>query len=59
MIKSVTQHSYFEEKPNQHWVDFKTTHQLDGCTPKSTHLCPLAWGNEKHGPVGVHVASPH
>jgi hypothetical protein len=33
MIKSVTQHSYFEKKPNKldRWVDFKTTHQLDGC----------------------------
>jgi hypothetical protein len=29
------------------WVDFKTTHQLDGCHPKSTHACPIAWGNKK------------
>ncbi len=47
MIKSVTQHSYFEKKPNKQmgrlqnnpsrnptsrWVHFKTTRQLDGCT---------------------------
>jgi len=31
VIKSVTQHSYFEKKPASRWVDFKTTHhQLDG-----------------------------
>jgi len=31
MIKSVTQHSYFEKKPASRWVDFKTTHhELDG-----------------------------
>jgi hypothetical protein len=29
------------------WVDFKTTYQLDGCHPKSTHACPIAWGNKE------------
>jgi hypothetical protein len=28
------------------WVDFKTTHQLDGCT-QNTHAHPLGWGNNK------------
>jgi hypothetical protein len=33
MIKSVTQDSYFEKETQQvDGVDFKTTHQLDGCT---------------------------
>jgi hypothetical protein len=35
MIKSVTQHSYFNKNPISRWVDFKTTHQLDGCTQNS------------------------
>jgi hypothetical protein len=39
MIKSVTQHSYFEKKnPTSRWVDFKTTHQLDGYTSKVWNL---------------------
>jgi hypothetical protein len=33
--------------PTNRWVDFKTTHQLDGFTQKSTHEHPLAWGNKK------------
>jgi hypothetical protein len=28
----------FEEKPTSKWVDFKTTHQLDGCT-QNLHMC--------------------
>ncbi len=32
--------------PTSRWVDFKTTHQLDGCT-QNLHMRPLTWGNKK------------
>jgi hypothetical protein len=32
---------------NPRWVDFKTPHQLDGCT-QNLHVCPSAWGNENY-----------
>jgi hypothetical protein len=38
LIKSITQHSYFEKKPTSRWVDFKTTHQLDWST-QNLHMC--------------------
>jgi len=41
MIKSIAQHSYFQKKPNNRWVDFKTTHELDGCT-QNLHVHQLA-----------------
>jgi hypothetical protein len=44
MIKSVTQHSYFEkETSTSRWVDFKTTHQLDGCTQNLHMLAHQIW----------------
>ncbi len=37
---------FWRRNSTSRWVDFKTTHQLeDGCHPKSTHACPIAWGN--------------
>jgi hypothetical protein len=36
-----------KRNPTSRWVDFKSTHQLDGCTQKSTPAHPLAWGNKK------------
>ncbi len=38
MIKSVTQHSYFEKKPASRWVDFKTTH-LNGTGAPKIYTC--------------------
>jgi len=38
MIKSITYDSYFDKKPTSRWVDFKTTHQLNGCT-QNLHMC--------------------
>jgi hypothetical protein len=32
MIKLVTNIHIFRRNPTSRWVDFKTTHQLDGCT---------------------------
>jgi len=37
MIKSVTQHSYFEKKPTIKSIDFKTIRQSNWVRPKSTH----------------------
>jgi hypothetical protein len=36
-----------KRNPTSTWVDFKTTHQSNGCTQKSTHARPLNWGNKK------------
>jgi hypothetical protein len=48
MFKSVTQHSYFEKKnPTSRWVDFQNNPSIGWVHPKSTHVCPLAWGNNK------------
>ncbi len=44
MIKSVTQHSYFEKKPNKQMG--RNSPSIGWVHPKSTHACPLAWGNK-------------
>jgi hypothetical protein len=46
MIKLVTQYSYFGKKPNKYWVDFKTTHQLDGA-PKIYKFVSISLGQWK------------
>jgi hypothetical protein len=45
MIKLVTQHSYFNS--TNRWVDFKTTHLLDGCIQNLHGHVHLAWVNKK------------
>jgi hypothetical protein len=47
MIKSVTQHSYFEKKPNKKMGRFQNNPSIGCVHPKSTHAHPLAWGNKK------------
>ncbi len=44
MIKLVTHHSYSEKKPT---INGQTSKQLiNQMGPKSTHACPLTWGNK-------------
>ncbi len=47
MIKLVTQHSYFEKKPNKQMGRFQNNPSMRWVQPKSTHARPLAWGNNK------------
>ncbi len=47
MIKSVTQHSYFEKKPNEQMGRLQNNPKIEWVHPKFTHACPLAWGNKK------------
>jgi hypothetical protein len=47
MIKSVTQHSYFEKKPSKEMSRLQNNPSIGWVHPKSTHACPLAWGNKK------------
>jgi hypothetical protein len=47
MIKSVTQHSYFEKKPNKEMSRLQNNPSIGWVHPKSTHARPLAWGNKK------------
>jgi hypothetical protein len=42
MIKSVTQHSYFEKKPNKYMGRLQNNPSVGWVHPKSTHACPLA-----------------
>jgi hypothetical protein len=46
MIKSVTQHSYFE-KPNKQMGKLQNNPSIEWVHPKSTLTPPLAWGNKK------------
>jgi hypothetical protein len=48
MIKSGTQHSYFEKKPNKHMGRLQNNPSTGWVHPKSTHAHPLAWGNRKY-----------
>ncbi len=45
MIKSISQHSYFEKKPNKYMGRFQNNPLTGWVHPKSTHVHPLAWGN--------------
>ncbi len=45
MIKLVTQHSYFEKKPNKQMGRFHNNPSIGWVHTKSTHVHPLAWGN--------------
>jgi hypothetical protein len=47
MIKSVTQHSYFEKKPNKLMGRLQNNPSIGWLHPKSTNACPLAQGNNK------------
>jgi hypothetical protein len=47
MIKSIAQHSYFEKKPNKYMGRLQNNPSIGWVHPKSTHVCPLAWGNNK------------
>jgi hypothetical protein len=47
MINQLLNIHILKRNPTSRWVDFKTTHQLDGVHPKSTHAHPLPWGNNK------------
>ncbi len=47
MIKSITQHSYFENKPNKQMGRFQNNPSIGWVHPKFTHGCPLTWGNKK------------
>jgi hypothetical protein len=49
MIKSVTQHSYFEKKPNMVMGRFPNNPSIGWVHPTSTHVRPLAWGNKNLG----------
>jgi hypothetical protein len=42
MIKSVTQHSYFEKKPNKYMGRFQNNPSIGWVHPKITHASPLA-----------------
>jgi hypothetical protein len=46
MIKSVTQRSYFEKKPNKQMGKLQKDPLIGWVHPKSTHGRPLAWGNK-------------
>jgi hypothetical protein len=46
MIKSVTQHSYFEKKPITYMGRLQNNPSIGWVHPKSTHARPLAWGNK-------------
>jgi hypothetical protein len=46
MIKSITQHSYFEKKPNKHMGRLQNGQSIGWVHPKYTHACPLAWDNK-------------
>jgi hypothetical protein len=45
MIQSITQHSYFEKKPNKEMSKFQNNQSIGWVHPKSTHVCPLVQGN--------------
>jgi hypothetical protein len=47
MIKSFTQHSYFERKPNKDMGTLQNNPSIGWMHPKSTHARPLAWGSKK------------
>ncbi len=55
MIKSVTQHSYFEKKPKKQMGRLQTNPSIGWVHPTSTHARPFVWGHKK---CGVHTASP-
>jgi hypothetical protein len=46
MIKSITQHSYFEKKPNKQMGRTQNNPSIVWVHPKSTHAWPLASGNK-------------
>ncbi len=46
MIKSVTQHSYFEKKLNKQMGRLQNNLSIGWVHPRSTHDRPLTWGNE-------------
>jgi hypothetical protein len=48
MNKSVTQHSYFEKKPNNRMGKLQNNPSIEWVHPKSTHAYPLAGGNNKY-----------
>jgi len=48
MIKSGTQHSYFEKKPNKQMGRLQNNPSSGWVHPKSTHAHPLAWGNRNY-----------
>ncbi len=52
MIKSVTQHSYFEKKPNKQMGRLQNNPSIRWVHPKSTHAHPLTWGNKKGAKFG-------
>jgi hypothetical protein len=52
MIKSVTQHSYFEKKPNKLMGRLQNNPSIGRVHPKSTHARPLAWDN--HNKIIIH-----
>jgi len=47
MVKSITQHSYFEKKPIKWMGGFQNNPSIGWLHPKSTHAHPLAWANKK------------
>jgi hypothetical protein len=47
MIESITQHSKFEKKPNKYMGRLQNNPSIGSVHSKSTHVCPLAWGNNK------------
>ncbi len=53
MIKSVTQHSYFEKKPNKYLGRFQNNPSIGWLHPKFTHAHPLAWTNKKLAPKPI------
>ncbi len=48
LIKSITQHSYFEKKPNKQMGRLQNNPPIGWVHPKPTHARPLAWGNKNH-----------
>ncbi len=47
MVKSITQHSYFEKKPNKQMGIFQNSPSIGWLHPKSTRAPPLGWANKK------------
>ncbi len=46
MIKSITQHSYFEKKPKKQMGRCQDNPSIGWVHLILTHVCPLAWGNK-------------
>jgi hypothetical protein len=55
MIKSVTQYSDFEKKPNKKIGRLQNNPPIGWVHPKSTHEHPLAWGNKKIGELHLQL----